>query len=261
MSISLASLTKAKAVLPPRVLVYAPPKVGKTTFAAEWPNPVFLQLEDGTSGDLELTTFGLLESYDDFMSGLNALCTEEHDFKTVVVDTIDALEPLIWHKVCSDNNWNSIEEPGFGKGYVEAAGYWAKVLKATDYLRRSKGMNILFLGHSDVSKFDPPGMDAYSRYELRVHKRASALLMDDMDIITFMNFRTEIKSQDQGFGKTRTHAEGGGTRWMYLEHRPAHEAGNRYGLDAEQPRIVGRTVQQWAAAGVPIAGLEKTQKQ
>lgn len=253
MAISLSNLKKAKAVLPPRVLLYAPPKVGKTTLAAEFPKPVFIQTEDGTSGDLELDTFGVLDSYQQVREALGSLAAEEHDFKTVVIDTIDALEPLIWADVCAMNNWNSIEEPGFGKGYVEAAGRWMDLLKATDYLRRAKGMNIIFLGHSDVSKFDPPGMDSYSRYELRIHKRAAALLMDDVDAILFMNFRTELKSEDAGFGKTKTHATGGGTRWIHSESRPAYEAGNRYCLEPEFPYIKGNIVQQLRDGKMPIS--------
>lgn len=255
MAISLQNLKKSKAESPPRILLYAPPKLGKTTLAAEFPKTIFIQTEDGASGDLELDTFGILDSYQQVREALAALASEEHDFKTAVIDTIDALEPLIWNHVCMVNGWDSIESPGFGKGYVEATSMWADLLRATDYLRKAKGMNIIFLGHSDVHKFDPPGMESYSRYELRVHKRAANLLTDDCDAILFMNFRAEIKSEDMGFGKKKTHATGGGTRWIYSESRPAHEAGNRYSLQPEFPYIKGMIVQTMLDGKMPVSGV------
>jgi hypothetical protein len=243
-----------KVVDPPRILMYAPPKTGKTHFAAEFPNPVFIQTEDGTSGELELNTFGVMETFQEVLEAINALASEEHDFKTAVLDTIDALEPMIWKHVCDKNGWRTIKDPGYGDGYVAAAAEWQSLLKALDYLRRVKRMNIIMLGHSSVSKFDPPGMESYNRYELRVHKRAADLLTDDCDAILFMNNRTEIQSEDVGFGKTRNHASGGGTRWIYSEFRPAHEAGNRYALEPEFPYIKGAIVQTLLNGKMPISG-------
>ncbi|MFG6500175.1 AAA family ATPase [Sulfitobacter sp. 1A15106] len=256
LAISLSSLKKVRSIDPPRVLVYGPPGTGKTSIAAEFPRPVFIQTEDGTPGDLELDSFGLMEDHNGVMQALGALAQEEHDFKTLVVDTLDSLEPLIQQAVCDENGWASIEDPGFGKGYIAAEEKWMKFLRATDWLRRNKGMNIVFLGHSDVTKFDPPGLESYSRYSLRLNKRAANRVMDDMDIVGFLNFRVEIKSKETGFGKTQTHAEGGGTRWMYVEERPAHSAKNRYGLQPEIPVQRNMLMKMWGNQ-VPIAGLKK----
>lgn len=53
------------ATLPPRILIHGQEGVGKTTLAAKFPVPVFLQLEDGTPAGLELASFGLLTSFVD----------------------------------------------------------------------------------------------------------------------------------------------------------------------------------------------------
>ena len=255
LSITLASLTKSKAVLPPRVQFYGPPGVGKTTLAASFPKPVFIQIEDGTPGGLSIDTFGVLETYEQVSEALKALLMEEHDFKTVVLDTVDSFEPLVWDKTNRANGWTSIEEPGFGKGYAAADEFWSKFLRGLDAVRRTKLMNVVLLGHSDVQKFDPPGMESYSRYSLRVHKRGANLIADEMDVLGFINFRTDIKSEDAGFGKTKSHAVGGGQRWLHVEHRPAYEAKNRYGLTPEAPIIKDTLPQTWADAGVPVAGI------
>src|SRR5688572_27774326 len=119
MAVSLADLRTMRADKPPLWLIYGPPKIGKTTLASEFEAPVFVQTEEGTPIGAGLMSFGLLESYEAVEEALAALFGE-HDLKTVVIDSLSALEPLIWRAVCERNKWGSIEAPGFGKGYVEA---------------------------------------------------------------------------------------------------------------------------------------------
>ncbi|NYZ70421.1 AAA family ATPase [Endozoicomonas sp. SM1973] len=83
MAISLQSISKTKGMQAPRILIYGTHGIGKTTFAANAPNPIFLFTEDG-AGQLALDSFPLLKTYEDVISALNALINEEHDFKTVV---------------------------------------------------------------------------------------------------------------------------------------------------------------------------------
>jgi hypothetical protein len=254
MTVTLNSVRKAKAVLPMRALFYSPPKIGKTTLASEFPAPIFIQLEEGENQGSDFDTFGVLEDYDDVSAAMRELATQEHEYKTLAIDTVDALEPLISKKVCRDNNWPDIGYPGFGKGYAAAAEIWAKLLNGTNMLRRQKGMNIIFLGHSKVVRFDPPGMDSFSRYTLRTHERVSNMIMDDVDVIGFINKRADLIKEDAGFGNTKTHATGGDTRWIYAEGRPAYEAGSRYNLQGESILRKGTLVADWASRGVPIAG-------
>ena len=123
MAISLASLKSTTALAPPRVLAYGVAGVGKTTFATGAPGVVVVPTEDGL-GAIKAPHFPLAKSFDAVMEALAALYSEAHDFKTVVVDSVDWLEPLVWQRACKDNNWSSIEEPGYGKGYVAALGLW-----------------------------------------------------------------------------------------------------------------------------------------
>ena len=103
MAISLASLRSSTSLSPPRLLLYGVAGVGKTEFAAASPRPVILQTEDGL-GRIEATTFGLLRSFDEIMEALGALYTEPHDFETLVVDSLDWLEPLVWQHTARTHN-------------------------------------------------------------------------------------------------------------------------------------------------------------
>ena len=158
MAISLASLRKVRADQPPRLLIYGPEKMGKTTLASEFPAPVFLQTERGESGDLVLDSFGSLDSFESVIEAITSLATEEHSFQTVVLDSVSALQKLVWDKVCRDSNVKSIELAGggYGKGYIEADNLWLQVLDGLNYLRTERGMAVVLVGHAIISRFDDP---------------------------------------------------------------------------------------------------------
>lgn len=203
--------------------------MSKTTLAAEFPEPVFLQTEYGASGELELTSFGLLGSFAEVLDSLAALATDEHTFGTVVVDSVSKLERLVWAEACARNNWSSIEQPGYGKGYVETDYVWAEFVDACKFLRDQRGLTVLLIGHAVTERFDDPETQSYSRYQIDLHKRAMAILTREVDGIFLVKKDVTIKTEGQQ-GKGRARADGGDTRWIYTEGRPAFQAGNRFNM-------------------------------
>lgn len=247
MAISLASLKYGPDKRPPRILMHGTSGVGKTTFASGAPNPVFIQTEDGL-GLMDRPTFGLLKTFDEVMQALGALYTEDHQFQTLVVDSTDWLEPLVQAEACRRNGWSSIEQPGYGKGYVEAVNVWREYVEGINALRDDKGMTIVQLAHTDVKRFENPETEPYDRYIVKLHKSAAALLMEHSDIVLFANYRVSVVETKD---KKSTRAKGGGERRMFAAERPAFIAKNRYNLPDEMPL-------DWSALAEQLPNISNT---
>jgi len=214
---------------PARIIIYGPPGIGKTTMASEAPNPIFIRTEDGL-GTLDVPTFPLMTSFSDVIDALYALGREEHSFQTVVIDSLDWLEPLIWEEVCRRTNVKSIEDLGYGRGYVEALSEWSKVFECLTALRDYKGMTILMLAHSDVQRIEDPLHPPYDCHTLKLHKKASARVREFADVIGFATQKTITKSEDLGFGQKRVRAISLNERVLYTTGSAAFMAKNRYGI-------------------------------
>lgn len=229
MAISLASISKTtRNSLPPRVVVHGDGGVGKSTFAAGAYKPVFLPFEDGLSG-LEVDAFPLLRSYQDAIDALASLASGDHDYGTAVVDSLDWFEPLVWEKVSKDHGKKSIEEIPYGKGYAEALPLWRTFLDGLNHLRETRGMAIILIAHSQIKRFEAPDSEPFDRYEIKLHRGASAMVREWADIIGFAHHETAIKKDSNGF-TTRARGVGTGRRLLRVAETPACVAKNRYSL-------------------------------
>lgn len=240
MAIALSSISRGPRIGPPRLIVYGPHGVGKTTFSAQAPSPILLPLEDG-QGVLDIPAFtredgsSPLKTYAEVSESLAALYEGEHQFQSIIVDSLDWLEPLVWKETCARNNWEDIESPGYGKGYLAADDVWREFFSGLVALREVKKMSVILLAHCEITKFNDPNSDPYDRYQIKLHKRASAIAQEWADAVLFANFRVYTSQTDVGFNKKVTRGIGTGERVLFTEERPAHLAKNRYSLPAEIP--------------------------
>ena len=225
---------------PPRLLVYGTEGIGKSTTAAQSPKPIFIPTEDGLD-QIDCASFPLAGKLADVDAALQALLHEKHEFETVVLDSVDWLERLIWDALCEQYGVSSIEkvDGGYAKGYTHALTHWRKVLNDLNALRSQRGMCVILLAHAKVEKFDDPEHSAYDRYSPRLHKHATALVNEWADAVLFATRKIITKTEETGFNRERTIASGlgkdGGERVLRCVGSPACVAKNRFDLPAELP--------------------------
>ena len=131
------------------MLIFGPEGLGKSTWAASAPAPIFLPGEEGTN-HLDVARLPQPHTWEEVLEAVRMLTEEPHEYQTFVVDTLDGIEPLVWQAVCARGGKADIEAFGYGKGYVAALDEWRKFLHAIERLRRVRGMNVLFVAHTIV---------------------------------------------------------------------------------------------------------------
>lgn len=230
---SLSNLVKGRQERPLRVVLYGVEGIGKSTFAADMPAPVFIGAEDGTS-QLDVTRFPTPRTWGDVLEALRVLGTEEHDFQTVVLDTLDWMEPLIWADVCANAKVQSIEDVGggYGKGYTAALDTWRTFLAYLDRLRDKRGMHVILLAHSHIKNFKNPEGADFDRYELKLNLKASGLVKEWADVVLFANHETFAQEDKRA---KRARGVSTGARLIYTTRTAAFDAKNRHNLPEELP--------------------------
>jgi len=220
---------------PRRTFLYGVEGIGKSTFGAQAPLAVIQPTEDGLNDIACGSKLPKAESFDEVMANLAELYTEPHEFKTYVLDTLDWLEVLIWQKLCKDKGVSSIEEFGYGKGYLFALEYWRQFRDGLDALRNDRGMSIILLAHAKIEKFQNPETDGYDRYQPKLHKLAAAVIQEWCDEVLFAGYKVHTREVKDGF---KTVKKGVGTsdgRIIRTTERPYCMAKNRLGLPEEIP--------------------------
>ena len=239
--LSLARVSKGRVEHAAWIHVFGPEGVGKSTFAVASPDPIFIDVEQGTL-NLDTTRFVFDDTgrtmplgFEELLEAVRVVEKDAHPYKTLVVDTLDAVEALIWRYICERDGKKNIPDYGYAKGenYI-AVDEWRRLIAAFERVR-ARGVNVITLSHSIVKHFDDPESDGWDRYILKLHEKAGGLIKERADAVLFAKFETVVKKKSGESAGKKSRATLTGMRWLYTQRTGAYDAKNRYELPPELP--------------------------
>ena len=242
-----------------KTVVYGPEGIGKSTFAARFPDPVFIDTE-GSTKDMDVARLPEPSSWTMILNQVSDVIKTPNVCKTLIVDTADWAETLCTTSVCTKNQKSSIEDFGYGKGYTYIQEEFGKLLNLlTDVTK--VGINVVLTAHAKMRKFEQPDeMGAYDRWEMKLSKGVAPMVKEWADMVLFCNYKTMVVNVDgQGAQKGKNKAQGG-RRVMYTTHHSCWDAKNRYGLPDEVPFEYDsiRHIIESSVAGNTVSDEKKT---
>jgi len=231
---SLANVQKGTRAHPTRLLLYGTPGVGKSSFAADAPSPIFLATRAETD-ELDVARWPEPpENLREFEDAMLSLVEEKHEHKTLVVDHLSWLERLVWQKVCHEGPEpaSSVDEIPFGRGYKYATKEWLRLLEMFDRFQARTSMGLILLAHARSEKVANPEGDDYERWGLDLHKDAVSALYKWAPNVLFAHFDIKVRKDPS---TKRNKAQGGEARFIYSQQTASHLAKTRFPLPARFP--------------------------
>lgn len=207
---------------------------GKTSLASTFPKPFMIRTQGERVPDdapHRPKSLGVTETSESLWNQLKALLHDQHDYQTLIVDSVSGLESMFVQEVlASDPKAKGINQAlgGYGAGPAAVAAGHMRVRKAVEMLRQKRGMNTVFLAHADISRIDPPDQDGYNQYTLRLSNKSIAPYVDSVDLVGFLKQATILVGED---GSKKAKTTGDVVLVTYLT--PAFVTKNRLGIKDE----------------------------
>lgn len=212
-----------------KVVVYGPEGIGKSTFASQFPCPLFIDTE-GSTRHMDVARTPKPTSWPMLLGLVDEVIRDPSLCRTLVVDTMDWAELMCTQYVCDKYQKKSIEEFGYGKGYTYLSEEFGRLLNLLSEVVE-RGVHVVVTAHAKMRKFEQPDeLGAYDRWEMKLSAKNAPLVKEWADMVLFASYKTYAVKTESGKVKGQ-----GGERRMYTAHHPCWDAKNRFGLAPELP--------------------------
>jgi hypothetical protein len=218
----------------PIILIYGAEGRGKSTLACKFTKPLAFLLEHGLPRGVSVDAAENINTFDAVMAALRDFYTSPGEYKSLLIETVDALEALLIEGLCAKNGWKNVETPSYGKGWVAADDEWRRFIRAISAIRDKHDITVVLTCHCAIERIEDPRVPTYTAYQPRLHKRARGLVMDCTDAVFFLAEDLRVVTDDSGF-RERTRAATDTRRFLFTEGRPAFAAKNRFGMPEKIP--------------------------
>ena len=221
-----------------KVVIYGPEGIGKSTFAARFPSPIFIDVE-GSTTFMDVDRTPKPSSFAMLLEQIKYFIANPQLLRTLVIDTADWAEKMCVEDMLLGSGKRSIEDFGYGKGYTMAYEQFGTMLNLCTTLV-DRGVNVVITAHAWMRKFEQPDeLGSYDRWELKLGQktgsRTAPVIKEWADILLFANYKTYVVNvDDQGAAKGKNKVQGG-KRVMFTAHHVCWDAKNRFGLAEELP--------------------------
>lgn len=221
------NITAGRVARPQKLVLYGVEGIGKTSLAAQCPEPLFIDTEGGTA-HLDVRRLQKPESWEELISLIKEVAATPDVCRTLVIDTADWAEAMAIDHICQKYKQPGLESFGYGKGYTFLAEEFSRLLSACDEVIRS-GKNVVITAHARQRRVElPDETGGFDVWGLKLSKQCGPLLKEWPDALLFINYKTYVVATD-----TNTHKAQGGKRVIYTSHSPVWDAKNRHGLPEE----------------------------
>ena len=222
-------ISKGKVKVPHLLLVFGIDGIGKSTFAAGADTALFIGAENGTN-NIDTSRVEDIHTYEDVALALDYLIKNETEYKTIVIDSLDWLESLLYVHLLKKHNKEVVEDigGGFGKYVNVILAEWKLLINKLSVIRDIKKINVILIAHSQIKVFnDPLSLEPYERYVLKLQDKTSALFREFVDAVLFLNYETFVK-KEKNMSKAKAFSDG--ERYIFTQKTAAYDAKNRFGL-------------------------------